>query len=186
MRLWKFLICHFDQHFWLIFLIYFGIFIFWFLNFLKFRFNFCSANFRSFLPRIRPRECHNWIPREKLYRIHKFSAKLVPWKPILCSIYVFCLFFDVLAQNWAPGVSYSDSSQKITQGTPILVQIGAMKARFMSISFLMCSPSRLWEFLTNIRNLFKDFSQFRLSFLIARFPYCKVKGVQLYIIFTFS
>ena len=39
------------------------------------------------------------------------------------------------------------------------------------------SPSRLWEFLKQIRNLFKEFSQFRLSFLIPRFPYCKVNSV---------
>ena len=38
--------------------------------------------FLSFLFRTGPRECHIRIPREKLYRVHQFSIKLVPWQPL--------------------------------------------------------------------------------------------------------
>ena len=55
-----------------------------------FREQFLSlAKFCPFLLRTGPRECHIRIPREKLYRIHKFSAKLVPRQPISWAIHVF-------------------------------------------------------------------------------------------------
>ena len=49
--------------------------------------------FWSFFLRTGPRECHIRIPREKLYRIHKFSARLVPRQPISWAIHVFAHFW---------------------------------------------------------------------------------------------
>ena len=52
--------------------------------------------------------------------------------------------------------------------------------------FFPRSPSRHWAFLKIIRNFLKEFWGFRLSFLIARFPYHKVKGVYIYMVFFYT
>ena len=50
----------------------------------------------------------------------------------------------MLAQNWAPGVPYSDSSRKTIVVTPILSQIGAMAAHFMDNSCFLLFLLSLW------------------------------------------
>ena len=89
------------------------------------------ANFWAFLPRNGPWECHRPVLSEKRCRIHKFSSKLAPGEFAFLAI----LFFVVSVQNWAPGVSLSDSPLQTLQSTSIFVQNSATRACFMAMSW---------------------------------------------------